>query len=50
MPAAEPAGETAMRPRVIEMKVAVVTAYAMPNPLAVPVHVRRVGMSVTVAE
>ena len=49
MPAAEPAGESAMRPRMIEMKVAVVTANAMPNPLAIPVHVRRVGMSSTVA-
>ena len=49
MPAAEPAGEAAMRPRVIEMEVAVVTAYAMPNPFAVPVHVWRVGVSSTVA-
>ena len=50
MTAPEAAGETTMRPRMIEAVMAVATTGVMSNPPAVRVHVRRIGMSFAVTE
>jgi hypothetical protein len=50
MTAPDAAGETTMLERMIDMIVAVATTRVMSNPVTVPVHVRRIGMSGSVAE